>query len=298
MRQSRELDNVLEECLERLLNEGESLEQCLQSFPAYQEELEPLLEMALATRQASDIQPRPEFREKARYQFYSALQEAESKKGRSFSSWNWWPRWATVPVAIVLSLVVVGGGLVAASGGSIPGEPLYSVKLVAEQMQMAFTPSALGKAELYAKLADRRVAEIVHLAGENQPEQIAHTAQRLDTYLGKMAGLTSTQAVTAGLAMAPEAEESLMAEAEGADEEAPAEVEETLPTERAKDFEGEPVTTDRWSTLKATVMGYAVSHPASLRAALETVSPSTRSALLQAITISETGYEKALESWD
>lgn len=300
MRQSRELDNVLEQCLERLLVEGESIEQCLQSFPAYQEELKPLLEMALATKQASDIRPRPEFREKARYQFYSELQEAESKKGRSFFSRGWWPRWATVPVAVVLGLVMVGGGLVAASGGSMPGEPLYSVKLVTEQVQLAFTPSALGKAELYAKLADRRVAEIVYLAGESRPQQVERTAERLDVYLGKIADLTSTQQVTAGLAMAPEAEEGLRAELEEAlaDEEAPAAVEETRPTEPTKDFEGEPVTVDRRAILKATVIGYAIDHPARLRAALETASSAVRSALLQAITISETGYQKALESWD
>ncbi len=88
MRKSREFDNVLDECLERLLVKGETVEQCLRSFPEHADELEPLLETALATKQASAIQPRPEFRDRARYQFYAALQERERKRSRPFFSWG------------------------------------------------------------------------------------------------------------------------------------------------------------------------------------------------------------------
>ncbi len=73
MMKSREFDNVLDECLERLLTKGETIERCLQSFPKHADELKPLLETALATRQAAAIQPRLEFRNKAKYQFYAAL---------------------------------------------------------------------------------------------------------------------------------------------------------------------------------------------------------------------------------
>ncbi len=74
MRKSREFDDALDACLERLLVEGETLEQCLQSFPEYVAELKPLLETALSVKQVSAIQLRPELRDKARYQFFSALQ--------------------------------------------------------------------------------------------------------------------------------------------------------------------------------------------------------------------------------
>ena len=76
MRKSREFDNILDECLERLLVNGETIEQCLQSFPRDADELKPLLETALTTRQVSAIQARPEFRAKARHQLYSAFQES------------------------------------------------------------------------------------------------------------------------------------------------------------------------------------------------------------------------------
>ena len=319
MKRSREFENVLDECLGRLLVKGETVEECLRSFPEHTDELKPLLETALAIKKASAIQPRPEFRDKARYQFYSALQGMEPKKSRLVFGWQ--PLWATV-VAIVLVLLLAGGGTVAAAGGSMPDEPLYPVKLATEQARLVLTPSALGKAELYAKLADRRVIEIIRMAGEGKPERIERTAQRLDAYLTKIADLSSTQGVTGGVAMAPAVEEAPIVEKAPAAKEAPTAegapiVEETLTAkeapaakealvvekapllpERAKDGKEVRLKVDRRTRLRATVVRHAIKHPERLRALLKTVPQSAKPALLRAIAVSETGYEKALESLD
>ena len=275
MKKSREFNNTLDECLERLLTKGETIEQCLRDFPEQADELEPLLQMALATKKAITIQPRPEFRAEARYQFLSALRAVEPKRRLPFFGLR--PRWAAV-VAIVLALLLAGGGTVAAAGGSMPDEPLYRVKLATEQMQLILTPSALGKAEFYARLADRRVFEIAYMASRNKPEQIEQTAQRLDDYLAKIASLTSTQEVTRDVLMAPAVEEA------------------PLMPKRAE--EGARIEVNRRARLRATMMHYAVNHPERLRAVLETAPESVRSAILQAIAISTRGYEKALESLD
>ncbi len=309
MRKSREFDNVLDECLERLLIKGETVEQCLQSFPEHADELEPLLETALATKKASAIQPRPEFRDRAKSQFYSALQLTEPKKGYPIFSWQL--RWATV-VAIVLALLLAGGGgTVAAAGGSMPDEPLYPVKLATEQVQLLLTPSALGKVELYAKLADRRVLEIVRMADESKPEQIERTARRLDAHLTKIVALALTQGVMGrGEITAPAVEETLVAEEASVAEEAPAVEEAPTPRESppSKGTSGPPEwakggkraqpQAERKAKLKATVASHAVNNSARLRALLETVPESAKPALLRAIAVSETGYKKALESLD
>ncbi len=300
MRKSKELDNVLDECLERLLAKGETIEQCLRSFPEHAAELKPLLETALAIKEISAIQPRPEFRDKARYQFYSALKGMEQKRSRPFFGWQ--PRWAAV-VAIVLALVLAGGGTATAASGSMPDEPLYPVKLATEQVQLALTPSALGKAELYAKLADRRVTEIARMADESKPEQIEQAARRLDAYLTKIADLASIQEV-AGMATtkvpaakeAPPVEEAPAPEVEG--EEAPTVEEAPLLTERAKNGKEARIKVDHRAKLRATVERQAIDNPAHLRALLETAPQSAKPALLRAIAISETGYEKALKSLD
>ncbi|MFC1932985.1 DUF5667 domain-containing protein [Chloroflexota bacterium] len=311
MRKSREFDNVLDECLERLLVKGETLEQCLQSFPEHADELEPLLETALATKEASAIQPRPEFRDRARYQFYSALKGIEPKKSRLIFDWQL--RWATV-VAIVLALLLAGGGgTVAAAAGSMPDEPLYPVKLATEQAQLLFTPSTLGKAELYATLADKRVLEIVRMADESKPEQIELTAQRLDAYLTKIIDLASTQGIKerGGEITAPVVEEAPVAE-EALVTEAALEIEEATtpreppskgtpgPPEWSNSGNGKKAQTqvERKANLKTTVQSQAANNSARLRALLETAPESAKPALLRAIAVSETGYKKALESLD
>lgn len=294
MRKSREFDNILNECLERLLGKGETIEQCLRSFPEYANELEPLLQTSLDIKEASVIQPSPEFRDKARYQFYSALQETERKK--SHMIFGWLPRWATVVATIVLVLLIAGGGTAVAASSSIPGEPLYPVKLATEQARMAFTFSTLGKAEFYAELADRRVLEIASLADKNEPQQIEQTAQRLDVYLTKIADLASPQKVFGGVTMAPESEE----EAVTPPSEAPP-LEETPPPRAApptppEDTQKANIAVDRRASLRETVEHYATTHPEQLRALLETAPESVKPALLQAIAILEADYEKALES--
>jgi len=318
MKKSREFNNVFNECLERLLVNGETIEQCLQSYPKYASELKPLLETALITQEATAIEPRPEFRDKARYQFYSALQEMEPKKSRFFFSWQ--PRWA-MAVAAVLILLMVGSGTVYAASRSMPDDFLYPVKLATEQVQLLLTPSALGKAELYAKLADKRVVEIVRMADESKPEQIELTAQRLDAHLNKIADLADAQEVVAGEAvMAPMFEKAVVPEeAEAAvppeekEEEAVEEEEATPPAVTAppaaieveqfmleREMEADEVDAgvDEWSKFKETVRSDAIKNSTRLRDMLEKLSPSARPALLKAIAISETGYEKALESLD
>ncbi|MFC1924079.1 hypothetical protein ACFLXA_01760 [Chloroflexota bacterium] len=75
---AEELEHILDECIERVL-QGESLEQCLQRYPQHAAQLEPLLEVALAARQAASIEPRPEYRLQSRQQLRSVLYGQKSR---------------------------------------------------------------------------------------------------------------------------------------------------------------------------------------------------------------------------
>jgi len=270
MKKTKEFNNILDECLERLLVKGETIEQCLQSYPEQAAELEPLLQTALATRGALIIQPRPEFKARARYQFRLALQEVASRRRHPF--FGWVPRWATVMI-VVLVLLLAGGGVVAAAGNSMPDNPLYPVKLATEQAQLTLTPSDMGKAELYAKLADKRVVEIIYMADKGDARQVEVITQRLDKRLTMLARLASaTKAGGAPKALAP--------------------------TEETVGDRDVYIGTNRRAKLKLTLSRYAVNHPAGLRAALDKAPESAKPALRRAITVSVVGYEKALKALD
>jgi outer membrane biosynthesis protein TonB len=192
MKKAREFNNILDECLERVLVEGDTIEQCLAGYPEYAAELEPLLRTALDTKKAVAIKPRPEFRERARHQFQAALREMEPKRSRDFF-FSLKPRWATVLVVVVVLLL--GGGTVTAANNSMPDEPLYPVKLATEVVRLTLSPSALGKAELYVKLADKRVNEIIRMADKGKAEQVEKATGKLDEYLIAMSNLATHDGV-------------------------------------------------------------------------------------------------------
>ena len=325
MKQNQGFDNILEECLERILAGGETVEQCLTRYPEEAAELEPLLRTSLFAKKAAEIKPRPEFRERARYQMRAALQEMAEKRERRFSLFSWQPRWATVAVA-VLVLLLASGGTVAAAGNSMPDGPLYPVKLATERVRLALTPSTLGKAELYAKLADKRVAEIIKMVDKGKPEQAARVAERLNVQLTAMSSLVGLPGEEASVVMAPPA---------GAPREAPAPTmverppeKETvmmappprtvvkLPEEKAVtvappppavreapvrpeaavEVAGEDDELDRRARLLRILARNAATHQAALQAALERAPESARPALLRALAVSDAEYERALRA--
>jgi hypothetical protein len=284
MKADKEFDNILNECLERLLVRGETMEQCLQRYPEQAAELEPLLQTAIIAKQASAIQPRADFKARARYQFRSALQEVAAPRSRSF--FGWLPQWATV-VTIVLVLLLVGGGTVVAAGSSMPDDTLYQVKLATEQVRLTLTPSQIGKARLCAQLADRRVAEIVYMANKGDAQQVELITQRLDERLVMLAGLVSAQKVgEVPRALAPVP--------------APAEEAQPEPAPPGKGWGGEDVSPQAGNRaqLRNAVAHDAANNQAVLLAVLDKVPESTRPALRRAIAVSEAGYQKALEALD
>ncbi len=196
MKDNRELFNIFEECLERILTGGETVEQCLAGYPEYAAELTPLLQTALEAKETLEITPRPEFRERARHQILTELRDMEERKRRSFSLFSWQPRWATAAIA-VLVLLVASSGTVAAAGNSLPDQTLYPVKLATERVRLALTPSALGKAEYYAELVDKRVNEIISMSDKGKLKQIEKTTERLNNQLMAMTLLVGAENVEA-----------------------------------------------------------------------------------------------------
>jgi len=263
----KEFDNIFDECLERILD-GETLEQCLARYPEQAAELKPLLETVLAVKEASAVEPRPEFKARARYQFRSALQEKVAPQRRPF--FGWLPRWATA-LAIVLVVLLAGGG----------------TKLATENVQLALTTSDLDKARLCANFADRRVTEIIYMAERGDARRVEEITERLDDRLETLVVLVSElEANGAG-----EAEAMLSlpdGDADVAPTEPPAVVEDGG---RGRGRHGQP---RNRAGLKLVVAGSAANNPAVLRAMLKDVPQSVRGALMEAIEVSEEGYARVL----
>ncbi|MBA7580540.1 hypothetical protein ES708_22433 [subsurface metagenome] len=281
MKKDKEFNNIFDECLERIVVDGETLEQCLKRYPEQAAELKPLLETVLAVKEASAVEPRPEFKARARYQFRSALQEKAAPKRRPF--FGWVPRWATA-LAIVLVVLMAGGGTVAAASNSMPDSILYPVKLATENVQLALTTSELGRARLCAGFADRRVAEIIYMADRGDARRVEEITGRLEDRLETLVVLVlELEADDANGA------EAMLSVPDGGDME-PLLVEETAGQGRGH---GQP---QNRAGLRVAVAGSAANNHMVMWAMLDEVPQSVREALLEAIAVLEDGYEDVLQA--
>ncbi len=322
---ANEFDNILDECLERILAGGETIEQCLARYPEQAAELEPLLQTVLVSKKAISIEPRPAFREKARRQFQSALHEMAQKRERRFSFFNLQPQWATAIVGVIIVLLASSGTVVAA-GNSMPDGALYPVKLATEAVRLKLTPSILGKAELYVSMIDKRVTEIIRMADKGKPEQVEQAAEKMNTYLIAMANLAApvmaepaTEAPSLFMAPVPEAATEEMPALQPETQKAPAPLVAPPPgqarqarggqggqgrggeSDQVRGGEGDQgkgAEIARQAKLRGIMSRNAEEHSAALQAVLERVPESAQPALLRAIAAAETGYQEALRALD
>ena len=241
----------------------------------------------------------------------------ETKKAPGLFAWL--PQWATVTATTLIVLIAGGSGVVAASASSLPDETLYQVKLATEQARLVFTPSILGKAELYIKLADKRVAEIAEMAKEGKGEEVEQTAERLNEHLVAMANIAGPPPPAPAMLQAPAPRAPQQEQTEGGEPEivtrsaesgpevkmeqapqekpvmAPASPEAApAPMAGGAGDESAPAESDRYLEVRIALAQSARENPQLLEAILDSVPDETRPALLRAIELSRQGYQQAL----
>ena len=179
---SRPSEDALQASLE-LITQGASLDECLARYPDYAGELEPLLAAAIKTR----AKLTPGLSHSARGRIRAAVL-AEWDHRPAPGRWRWRlpvlvPRWAAVAASVVVALMVSSTGTVLASSSSIPGDALYPVKQVREDVQLWLTRSPEAKVDLYTRLVKQRAEELkaLALAGKGGPASIA--AARLEKHV-------------------------------------------------------------------------------------------------------------------
>ena len=262
----------------------------------------------------------------------AALRQQAVKTRRPVFAWSWKSGWA-VAVTAVLAVLVVGSSAVLAANNSMPDQPLYSIKQATEQVRVALTPSKVGKAELYAGFADSRIGEIVYLSKKGDAAKLQTTTEKLQSDLNNVAVLTSAGATYGGVGMGADhqaargsaAVPSTTMPATTAAPALAAPAPTLTPTtgstadnqtEKNASSPPSPVTiatqppatitvavppswegiSDPRAKLAARITYQRMVDQARLQAALATATPEARLALMNAIAVSETGYEKALQS--
>lgn len=127
-------------------------------------------------------------------------------------------------------LVVAGGSVVSAAAGSLPGSPLYPLKLTVEDARVSFATSPPARARLYIRFADQRTTEMVRLAEAG----LAADAQVVARLARQLQGALDAAAASGGdaqrllLQQMIEANRAQRERLSGASAEAPPEVQDAL----------------------------------------------------------------------
>ncbi len=167
------LDEILNNCLDRLLAQKASLAECLAAYPEQRVALEPLLQVATLTA-AAPQEPSPAFVSATRSRLLTALAQKRAARQR--------PRFVLRPLALrlataLVALLLVLTSCLVVSADSLPDSPLYPVKLAAEQVQIWLAPDAEAKAQLHLQFVQRRFQEAQELLqhGKSLPQPVLQT---------------------------------------------------------------------------------------------------------------------------
>lgn len=158
-----DLASALNDCIDRVAN-GQSIEDCLRTYPEQAQELRPMLEAGLLTRRAR-ISPGEVAQAKDRVRFRLEEHRRERRAASPF-------RLARVSgnMAVVTLLVFVGLGLLAEN--SLPGDLLYGLKRITENARLL-----VGGNSLQVQFGQRRIDEVASLLAQKRAGDVTFDGQ-------------------------------------------------------------------------------------------------------------------------
>lgn len=159
---NKKIEEIFDRLVERVSN-GEDIESCLRDYPRMADELRPLLNIALKIENLPKPQPESDALAKI---IASVRNLAIAKKPERRLSirkiFLLHPTFVRTALAILIVLIL-GVTSVRISADSLPGNPLYPVKILSEKIHYAITFNEKGKAELHILFADRRTYEFASI---------------------------------------------------------------------------------------------------------------------------------------
>jgi hypothetical protein len=194
---------ALEICLEAL-DTGATFEGCLALFPNMENDLRPVLEGALAARRlAGEAVPSAAIQRSRTRMLSCATQLRSDDQKNSAKRWvvgavQQIGRSLSAPAsrliaALVLALVVVltSSGLLAVSAKSLPGDTLYPVKRVFEDLRVRLVTGPETQRSIEEDYSQQRVVEVKDLIDLGRSQKVS--------FEGVLESMSSSQWIVAGM---------------------------------------------------------------------------------------------------
>jgi len=174
-------NKILDECIDLILNQNYSLEDCLAKYPEFQNELSQDLKLAKSINNKLQNTINEEAKIKAKsllLKKFNSNEKHQPKTPKKFSGkvFKGVPllisRWSSIAAAILIFSTVGTTSLVSASSDSNPDENLYPVKRAVENMRLRFTFNSEKKNELRLGYSNKRIQEMTSMADKGIFEQM------------------------------------------------------------------------------------------------------------------------------
>ncbi len=183
-----ELETALQECLEALRGRR-NLPETLKRYPADRDELIDLLRVSNELGQMQVPGPDPAFKLRVRSGLLAAAAERRERRRRGPARVRH-GLLASRPYRLAAAFALTGAlllaGLSAAAGGSLPGEPLYTLKLGWERAQLEATRDSAANTRLRLQLAERRLDEAERLSSMGRATQAVAVVTQFDAAVSEL----------------------------------------------------------------------------------------------------------------
>lgn len=193
---SDEFDTILDQCLADLMTGRATVDSCLRRYPTQAGRLATLLPIAERARAVPRPAPLPVDKRRvleARLLKTAGQRAVQSTRPVTARLPVWQRRGTFAVMSLVLSVLFLFSA-VGVSAASLPGDVLYPIKRVAEQVRTALTPDH-AQAALHLELAQVRLHELDALAqrGEVSTELLAEIEAETNAVLERVALLPVEQ---------------------------------------------------------------------------------------------------------
>jgi hypothetical protein len=159
----RSFQSILDECL-WALQQGESVETCLNRYPRQANRLRAYLDLAARVRLSPAVLPRPIAQATAWGSVRERAAELRTGKRRRkavrTTSYGTWFRPLAASMAALIALVAVSSGTALAAQDAMPDSPLYRVKLATEDVHLWLVFDEQNEAGILLDQSKERTTEI------------------------------------------------------------------------------------------------------------------------------------------
>lgn len=183
--QEKEISQIIEKGLEEILAGSATVEEVARRHPDQSEELRLELDAALwLISRGEKLSPRPGFIRASRGRVVARVRQEQAASG-------WLSRLSSVfghilmrraarsavALLMILAMLMLGTGVVSASQSAVPGESLYPVKRIYEQVSFSITVDAVQRASLSVEFSEHRLSEAEELVTRGNFEMAKTTLQ-------------------------------------------------------------------------------------------------------------------------